>query len=154
MIRRKPHGASVLSIAALLPMVDGKLDGARVAYGAMAPTPIRAPAVEQALEGKPLDAAAIAAAVKVAAEGCAPHSDPHASDWYRRNVLPVHLQRLLGAATVEMKMARVPVTFTVNGSEQAEFVEPGALLVDVLRDKLGLTGTKVGCGQGTCGACT
>jgi len=51
-------------------------------------------------------------------------------------------------------MARVPLQFTVNGQEQAEFVEPGALLVDVLRDKLGLTGTKNGCGQGTCGACT
>ena len=51
-------------------------------------------------------------------------------------------------------MARVPVQFTVNGQEQAEFVESGALLVDVLRDKLGLTATKNGCGQGTCGACT
>src|SRR5262245_16963623 len=51
-------------------------------------------------------------------------------------------------------MARVPLQFTVNGAEQAEFVEEGALLVDVLRDKLGLTATKVGCGQGTCGACT
>lgn len=51
-------------------------------------------------------------------------------------------------------MARVPVSFSVNGVEQAEFVESGALLADVLRDKLGLTGTKVGCEQGTCGACT
>ncbi len=51
-------------------------------------------------------------------------------------------------------MARIPVIFTVNGTEQAEFVEPGALLVDLLRDKLHLTGTRTGCGQGTCGACT
>jgi carbon-monoxide dehydrogenase small subunit len=51
-------------------------------------------------------------------------------------------------------MPRVPLQFTVNGEEQAEFVESGALLVDVLRDKLGLTATKNGCGQGTCGACT
>ena len=51
-------------------------------------------------------------------------------------------------------MARVPVTFIVNGDEQAEFIAPGALLSDVLRDKLGLTATKVGCAQGTCGACT
>jgi carbon-monoxide dehydrogenase small subunit len=51
-------------------------------------------------------------------------------------------------------MAKVPVIFTVNGAEQAEFVEPGALLVDLLRDKLRLTGTRTGCGQGTCGACT
>jgi len=51
-------------------------------------------------------------------------------------------------------MARVPLQFKVNGQEAAEFVEDGALLVDVLRDKLGLTATKNGCGQGTCGACT
>jgi carbon-monoxide dehydrogenase small subunit len=51
-------------------------------------------------------------------------------------------------------MARVPLQFTVNGHEQAEFVEDGSLLVDVLRDKLGLTATKNGCGQGTCGACS
>jgi len=51
-------------------------------------------------------------------------------------------------------MARVPLIFAVNGTEQAEFVEGGAVLADVLRDKLGLTGTRVGCSQGTCGACT
>ena len=51
-------------------------------------------------------------------------------------------------------MAKVPVIFSVNGAEQAEFVEASALLVDVLRDKLGLTGTRTGCGQGACGACT
>lgn len=51
-------------------------------------------------------------------------------------------------------MAKVPLVFTVNGAEQAEFVEAGAVLADVLRDKLGLTGTRVGCGQGACGACT
>jgi aerobic carbon-monoxide dehydrogenase small subunit len=51
-------------------------------------------------------------------------------------------------------MSRVPVTFTVNGAEQAEFVAPGTALVDILRDKLGLTGAKLGCAQGTCGACS
>jgi carbon-monoxide dehydrogenase small subunit len=51
-------------------------------------------------------------------------------------------------------MARIPVTFTVNGTEEGQFVESGALLVDVLRDRLGLTATKAGCGQGTCGACS
>jgi carbon-monoxide dehydrogenase small subunit len=51
-------------------------------------------------------------------------------------------------------MARIPVVFEVNGVEQAEYVESGSLLVDVLREKLGLTATKVGCRQGACGACT
>ena len=51
-------------------------------------------------------------------------------------------------------MAKVPLIFTVNGAEAAEFVAADAVLADVLRDKLGLTGTRIGCGQGTCGACT
>jgi carbon-monoxide dehydrogenase small subunit len=51
-------------------------------------------------------------------------------------------------------MARVTVTFIVNGAAEAEFVEAGTTLLDILRDKLGLTGTKRGCGQGTCGACS
>lgn len=94
-IRRKPHGASVLSIAAVLPLTGGKIANARVAYGAMAPRPMRANAVEAALNGKALDAAGIAAAVKVATDGTAPLTDPQASAWYRTAVLPVHLKRLL-----------------------------------------------------------
>lgn len=94
-MRRHPHGASVLSIAALLPVKDGRIAGARVAYGAMAPTPIRARAVEKALEGTVLDDATIAAAVAVANDGTEPPTDPFASAWYRSNVLPVHLARLL-----------------------------------------------------------
>jgi CO/xanthine dehydrogenase FAD-binding subunit len=94
-MRRHPHGASVLSIAALLPLAGGRMKGVRVAYGAMAPTAIRATAVEKALEGKALDEASIADAVAVAGKGTAPVSDAFASDWYRLNVLPVHLARLL-----------------------------------------------------------
>lgn len=96
-VRRKPHGASVLSIAAVLPLAGRKVTGVRVAYGAMAASAIRARAVEKALEGKALDEASITAAIKVATDGCAPLSDPQASAWYRLNVLPVHLKRLLTA---------------------------------------------------------
>jgi CO/xanthine dehydrogenase FAD-binding subunit len=94
-VRKRPHGAAVLAIAALLPFADGRLSGARITYGAMAPVPIRARAVENVLEGCPLDAEVITAAVAVATEGCAPQDDPQASAWYRKAVLPVHLARLL-----------------------------------------------------------
>lgn len=95
--RKHPHGASVLSIAAVLPEVAGKIAGARVAYGAMAETPIRATAVEAALEGRALDADTVETACKVATDGCAPEDDPQASAWYRQAVLPVHLKRLLSS---------------------------------------------------------
>lgn len=93
--RVKPKGISVLSIAALLPREGGRIRGARVAYGAMGPAPQRAQAVERALEGQALDSASIARAVAVAAEGFDPPGDPIASGWYRREVVGVHLKRLL-----------------------------------------------------------
>ena len=46
------------------------------------------------------------------------------------------------------------VTFTVNGKRQVLDIEPDAPLLWVLRDELGLTGTKFGCGIAQCGACT
>ncbi len=51
-------------------------------------------------------------------------------------------------------MARELVTFTVNGKDVRLDVEPGDMLVDVLREKLGLTGTKAGCREGECGVCS
>ncbi len=51
-------------------------------------------------------------------------------------------------------MAKKAITFNVNGKEVCVQVTPGEMLVDVLRGKLGLTGTKVGCREGECGACS
>lgn len=46
------------------------------------------------------------------------------------------------------------VTITTNGKAQESDVEPRTLLVDYLRDRLGLTGTNIGCDTSQCGACT
>ncbi|MGM0471039.1 MAG: (2Fe-2S)-binding protein [Bacillota bacterium] len=51
-------------------------------------------------------------------------------------------------------MSKVPITLTVNNREYSFDVEPDLRLVDLLREKLGLMGTKEGCGEGECGACT
>ncbi len=47
-----------------------------------------------------------------------------------------------------------PIRIFVNGEEYEVLVRPNELLVDVLRDRLDLTGTKEACGTGDCGACT
>jgi carbon-monoxide dehydrogenase small subunit len=46
------------------------------------------------------------------------------------------------------------ISFTLNGHPVETLVEPHWTLLDLLRDHLELTGTKEGCGQGECGACT
>lgn len=93
--RVKPKGVSVMSMAAWLPRPGGRIKDARVAYGAMGPTPIRVRPVEQVLEGSVLDGSMIEAAARVAAEGLNLPDDALASAWYRREVAPVHLRRML-----------------------------------------------------------
>jgi carbon-monoxide dehydrogenase small subunit len=50
--------------------------------------------------------------------------------------------------------ARVTISFTVNGRKRRVTVPPMKRLLDVLREDCGLTGTKEGCGEGECGACS
>ncbi|MBR0796350.1 FAD binding domain-containing protein [Bradyrhizobium jicamae] len=93
--RIKPKGGAVITLAAHLPMNGSRIVGARVALGSMAPTPIRARAAERALEGRSLDASTINAAAAVAVEGTTPGDNALASAWYRREIVGVHLKRLL-----------------------------------------------------------
>jgi aldehyde oxidoreductase len=53
-----------------------------------------------------------------------------------------------------MRSPAIRVAFTLNGAARELHVDPLRRLADVLRDDLGLTGTKVGCNAGDCGACT
>lgn len=93
--RVKPAGASLLSMAAWVPRQAGRVSGARVAYGAMSHTPVRVSAVEAALEGSGLDQNGISRALQVATQDLTPPDDSLASGWYRTEVAPVHLKRLL-----------------------------------------------------------
>jgi carbon-monoxide dehydrogenase small subunit len=51
-------------------------------------------------------------------------------------------------------MTRITISLTVNGEPHRADVEPRLLLVDFLRDDLGLRGTHIGCEHGVCGTCT
>ena len=53
-----------------------------------------------------------------------------------------------------MKKNRYPLRFTLNGENKELDIEPGISALELLRDILGLKGTKEGCGIGECGACT
>ena len=93
--RIKPKGGSVITLAAHLPSSNGRISGARIALGSMAATQIRAKAAERALEGRSLDDSAISAAAAAAAEGVSPTDNALGSAWYRREIVGVHLRRLL-----------------------------------------------------------
>jgi len=86
-------------------------------------------------------------------------------DWCIARSIP---SRLDGVATTSLASARqrvqqvshqggggmVPVNLTINGTRHALMLDPRSTLLDVLREHLNLTGTKKGCDQGQCGACT
>jgi len=72
------------------------LTGARVAFGAVAPVPMRAPRTEAAVEGAALDAAAIARIAAIARDEVRPIDDVRASAWYRRELVRNMTRRMLG----------------------------------------------------------
>ena len=86
---------STVSVAVGARVAGGRLSGVRVAMGSVAPTPLRARRVEAALEGKPLDAATIAAAVAAATENTKPSDDVRASAWYRGHLVKVFVEEVL-----------------------------------------------------------
>jgi xanthine dehydrogenase FAD-binding subunit len=86
---------STVSVALGARVAGGRLSDVRVAMGSVAPTPLRARHVEAALEGKPLDAATIAAAVAATAQDAKPIDDVRASAWYRGHLVKVFVEEVL-----------------------------------------------------------
>lgn len=86
---------STVSIAVGARVAGGRLADVRVAMGSVAATPLRARRVEAALEGRPLDAATIAAAVAAASEDAKPIDDVRASAWYRGHLVRVFVEEVL-----------------------------------------------------------
>ncbi|WP_426956718.1 (2Fe-2S)-binding protein [Muricoccus radiodurans] len=69
--------------------------------------------------------------------------------------MPDHnVKTVQGEAPPATRPGGVPVTLTINGEKRVLLVEPWTSLLDLLREDLGLTGTKKGCDHGQCGACT
>ncbi len=168
-----------LASAAVAIGLDGRTcTAARIAAGAVAPTPVRLRAAEAVLVGSTLDKETIARARAAAVAAVQPITDVRAGADYRRHLIGVFVARALDRILAgECDAARLPhrvpapptapapsrgdalrgprrVAFALNAHAVEVDVAPGARLVDVLRDQLGRTGTKEGCGHGECGACT
>ena len=87
---------STISIGVAGNLKDGVLSNVRVAFGAVAPTPLRATATESALEGRHLDAATIEAAAVAARDEVNPIDDVRATAWYRKEMIHNITKRILG----------------------------------------------------------
>lgn len=94
-MRRKLNSAAIVAVAAVIGTEGGAVREARVALGGVGERPRRAPSVEQALIGKPLDTDTVSAAAALAVDDCQPFTDAYASAWYRARVLPVHIRRAI-----------------------------------------------------------
>ncbi len=96
---RREQIISVVSVAVGLDFDDHRrIRRAAIAFGAVAPTPKRAPTVENMLAGVALDASTIAAAADAVQQDIAPIDDVRAPAWYRRVAAATTLRRLLEEA--------------------------------------------------------
>jgi carbon-monoxide dehydrogenase medium subunit len=173
---RRAQAISVIDVAFVLAFgTDGRVSDARIALGCLAPTIVRAPFAEAALIGRPLNAASCAAAAQAAGADAAPIGDIRGSAAYRRSTLAAliasGLERLADgreadgfpARPVLLQTAAPPrrpvesfagtVAATINGQSRTLPGAVGKTLLGALRDA-GLTGSKEGCAEGECGACT
>jgi aerobic-type carbon monoxide dehydrogenase small subunit (CoxS/CutS family) len=70
------------------------------------------------------------------------------------SALPIEAGAAAPVSSPEARSGRQTISLKVNGKVRRVEVDPGATLAEVLRERLGLTGTKVGCDRGACSACT
>ena len=156
---------------------------ARIALGSVAPTIVRAPEAEAYLVGKMLTADVIAPAGELARKSATPIDDIRGSAEYRSEMVKVTTVRALRAiaagqergslperpvmlwgrraARPESKVERPlthgagePLVTRINGREHVIHNANDKTLLRLLREDAGLIGTKEGCAEGECGACT
>lgn len=95
---RRAMDIAVVGVAVSLTMQDGICERARVALGAVGPTPLRARSAEAVLTGKTVDDALAIQAAEAAVADCSPIDDVRASAWYRREMVRVLVRRAIRLA--------------------------------------------------------
>ncbi|MBN2724187.1 MAG: FAD binding domain-containing protein [Deltaproteobacteria bacterium] len=170
-----PRKAQVISISALSARTfldsENTVISSKIALASVAPVPFRAYVTEDFLKGKKLTTDVVEEAVKVLRNEIKPIDDVRGSAKYRLHVSGSFLKHHLidtpegraekripkGIVTAKPITGNTPegeIHVTVNGKSYSFSGDLNMRLLDYLRDELGLTGTKNGCGEGECGACT
>ena len=176
---RRAQAISVVHLACVVDFDGDRVRSARLALGSVAPTIVEAPEAQAFLSGQPLTDSVIRQAARLVAANINPIDDLRGTASYRLNAVEVMVRRALAALAAgdeRRHWPKSPVTLgvdqrdpefissdlgpedtisaTVNGRHVTAFGASGLTLLDWLRDRVGLTGTKEGCAEGECGACT
>lgn len=175
---RRSQAISVINIAVILDLEADSVRTASITLGAVAPTIIHAPEAEAYLAGKRLTDEVIEEAARLTMNAAKPIDDIRGSAAYRREMVRVCAKRglksilngqeragmpedavLLWGASSPLSMSAHstpsdPIETTINGKKYSIRTGHDKTLLRFLREDVGLTGTKEGCAEGECGACT
>lgn len=176
---RRAQAISVVNVAVILNLEADTVQSASITLGAVAPTIIHAAEAEAFLAGKRLTDEVIEEAARLTMQAARPIDDIRGSAAYRREMVRVCTRRglrslrdgepqaqvpedavlLWGNESSKVKSQRSefpasPIETTVNGKKYTVNSGHDKTLLRFLREDLGLTGTKEGCAEGECGACT
>ena len=176
---RRAQAIAVINVAIVLDLEVDTVQKASITMGAVAPTIIHAVDAETYLVGKSLTDDVIDEAANLAMANATPIDDVRGSAAYRNEMIRVNTARglrslrdgqeqvgvpsdpvLLWGAEKTPKVqpkayaADGPIITTINGKEYTVDRGHDKTLLDFLREELGLMGSKEGCGEGECGACT
>jgi carbon-monoxide dehydrogenase medium subunit len=175
---RRAQAVSVMNVALVVGLEGDTVRSASITLGAVAPVIIHASQAEQFLVGKTLAEETIAEAARLAMEAAKPITDLRGSADYRREMVRVCTVRglrqvrdgtyeagipekpvlLWGKDPVtpktETRQFPAPIETTVNGQKVTFHSGHDKTLLRLLREEGLLIGTKEGCAEGECGACT
>lgn len=176
---RKAQAISLANAAVILQIVDDMVQKASITLGAVAPTVIHAENVEKFLKGKTLTQGTILKVSQIIQEDISPIDDLRGTAIYRAKIAQVLIRRILSDIhdgkqnhslpdspvtlssqkknylnTTTTHKLNQSINFTLNGIEKTKTLDGEKSLLRLIRDDCGLTGTKEGCAEGECGACT
>lgn len=178
---RATHAISVANVCAILTLDGSDISEAIVTLGAVAPTIIHSPKAETFLNGKVLSQENIERSAELGGQDALPIDDIRSSEKYRSHLIPVLLKKALSSikdgswnmfdyppvllwgkktefiTPIEKSIKHdknVPIEIALNGIKKTFKHGQNETLLALIRDTAGLTGTKEGCGEGECGACT
>ena len=177
---RRAQAISIIDVALILDLEGDSIKSASIALGAVAPTIIRVGEAEKYLAGKQLRNEVIEEAARLAMNSCKPIDDIRGSAAYRSEMVRVCTMRALksvrdgqeqigmptepillwgehdgeGGIQALYQFPSAPIQTTINGNQYTFNTGHDKTLLRLLREEANLIGTKEGCAEGECGACT